>query len=328
MNIKSIDIDITEKCNLACTYCYHKKKTKQHMPLKILDKILRLIDCNNSSTMNIVFMGGEPLLAMDGIKYIVDRAENCRFQVVSNITLLTKDIAGWLRENKVSLHGSIDGPRHIQDKQRPMFGDESSSAYVEKNINLAKLVSPNDCIRLTLDPKNISYYAECVEYVLGYLNYKNCQASIIPKDIDCDRLDKEMSKVAEYCLSNKKSIKWANGQKSKYYCSAGINKIAVSTDGKIYPCHRFAGAGVYMLGFLGGSFSRVSKDLHYNACGQCSACAGGCPFINLMYGNIKRYGHSPPKDFCKIKTLEAKWAKYISKKRLKEKCQTNTRVSG
>lgn len=314
MHIKSIDIDITERCNLACPYCYHKKKTNKDMSYKVLNGILRLINLNNKTPMNIIFMGGEPLLAIDKIEYIVARAENCKFQVVSNITLLTKEIAKWLKKNKISLHCSIDGPSYIQNKQRPLknINNISSSELIEQNIELAKYVSPNDYIRMTLAPENVSSYYDNIKYVLGKLNYNSCYVSVIPEKLDYKILDSEMAKAANFCLENNKTIKWAtSNNNNKYYCNAGIHKIAISTEGKIYPCHRFSGAGVYMLGYLDDFFIQASVDLHKSKCIDCSICAGGCPFINFMYGTIKKYGYSPPKAFCKIKRLEFKWANYI-----------------
>ena len=66
-------LHLTDRCNLACTYCYvHKGKTDMS-----LDTAKRVVDmaAAEGGHHGIVFFGGEPLLCRDLMEQIVDYAE-------------------------------------------------------------------------------------------------------------------------------------------------------------------------------------------------------------------------------------------------------------
>ena len=85
--INSIEIQVTNNCNLECSYCFQKTKYTDKLLLKdyyqIIDLLFNDIDMNNFEKFTIsdkcrrgyfllYFIGGEPLLEIENIKKCVE----------------------------------------------------------------------------------------------------------------------------------------------------------------------------------------------------------------------------------------------------------------
>ena len=64
------------------------------------------------------------------------RGKKISFSVTTNGTLLTREIAGFLKENGISVCLSIDGPREIHDRNRPYASGRGSYEDVARGIAL------------------------------------------------------------------------------------------------------------------------------------------------------------------------------------------------
>ena len=80
---RTITFQITDDCNLCCSYCYQINKGHHKMPFEIaktlIDELLhndKLIEnyvkSKNSLGVILEFIGGEPLLEVDLIDQIID----------------------------------------------------------------------------------------------------------------------------------------------------------------------------------------------------------------------------------------------------------------
>jgi len=111
---RSLDLEITSRCNAACRYCYYLNNagvTYADLPTqRWLDFFVELAA---GAVMNVCLQGGEPLLREDFFT-LVDAivANRMRFSVLTNGSLLTPAAAERLRETgrcdevQVSLDGS------------------------------------------------------------------------------------------------------------------------------------------------------------------------------------------------------------------------------
>jgi len=101
-------------------------------------------------------------------------------------------------------------------------------------------------------------------------------------------------------------------------CGAGTGRVAVTPDGEIYPCSRFAGSKDerYVIGHIEEGFykSKLPEALRAGEwarpkCCKCplaEICSGGCPAVNLeATGSL----YEPPKAYCA--EMRA-WAKVVS----------------
>ncbi len=82
-----------------------------------------------------------------------------------------------------------------------------------------------------------------------------------------------------------------------YFCNAGKSYIVIAPDGKYYPCHFFAKAGVGSMGnnvgeLLKSQSEYIEKDVSSNPwCADCwliNLCGGGCIFMERVLGNDVR----------------------------------------
>ncbi|MFO7711459.1 MAG: radical SAM protein [Candidatus Woesearchaeota archaeon] len=112
----------TTRCNLNCIYCHSMPCEKQDMDKETAGKTIDFILNSPAKTMTIEFQGGEPLLNFEIVRYIIEEAKqkkDIKFDLVTNLTQMTEEIASYLMENDISICTSLDGPKDIHDKNRP-----------------------------------------------------------------------------------------------------------------------------------------------------------------------------------------------------------------
>ena len=80
---RNITFQITDDCNLCCSYCYQHNKGHHKMPFEVAKKLIDKILTNDKSINSYVksenaigialeFIGGEPFLEVDLIDKIID----------------------------------------------------------------------------------------------------------------------------------------------------------------------------------------------------------------------------------------------------------------
>lgn len=132
-------IVMTNRCNMACTYCHAEAESSGDKTRDMSEETLRKsIDFffsiprpANQKTIAIEFQGGECLLRWDLIRKAMDYAtekahwakRDIRFCVCTNLTTITAEIADEMkRRGNVVLSSSLDGPRTLHDQQRCFAG--------------------------------------------------------------------------------------------------------------------------------------------------------------------------------------------------------------
>ena len=126
---------MTNSCNLNCVYCQAQSEnsnTKGMMTKEIAKKGVDIALQSPTSSITIEFQGGEPLLNFETIKYIIEYSESVNinkfisYNLVSNLSLLTEEIADYLAEHKVQISVSLDGPYLVHNKNRPFRTSDGS----------------------------------------------------------------------------------------------------------------------------------------------------------------------------------------------------------
>jgi uncharacterized protein len=131
-------LNVTNKCNLACTYCYEYGEDKivdtdfGEKPKFMSEETAResvdfmFKESGDNRVANLTFFGGETLLNFKVLKktlaYARERAvaldKGVQFSLTTNATLLRPEVIEWLVENEVGVTISIDGPKESQDQFR------------------------------------------------------------------------------------------------------------------------------------------------------------------------------------------------------------------
>ena len=112
---RSLDLAITNHCNLRCIYCSHftgAGDVGQDLPKE--EWLQFFEELNRCAVMNVTLQGGEPFCRNDLQELIEGIVENrMRFDILSNGTLITDEMAAFLAATgrcdgvQVSIDGSV-----------------------------------------------------------------------------------------------------------------------------------------------------------------------------------------------------------------------------
>ncbi len=121
---------MTDKCNLACTYCYGDAKTDgETLSFERIQALFN--DLAPDRSLNVEFHGnGEPTLALPLIKetivYLKERFNQLTLTIQTN-GQFDDETAKWLIDSPIHVAFSIDGPKTIQLAQRPDATENAQS---------------------------------------------------------------------------------------------------------------------------------------------------------------------------------------------------------
>ena len=229
---RTITFQITDDCNLCCSYCYQINKGHHKMPFEIaktlIDELLhndKLIEnyvkSKNSLGVILEFIGGEPLLEVDLIDQIIDYfIEQCiilhhpwidrfRVSICSNgILYFTPKVQEFIKKHQthLSFSISIDGNKKLHDTCR-IFPDGTGSydLAIKAAKHYMKYYDKNLGSKMTLSIDNINYtflaLVNLWENGYNYI-YANC---VYEKGWTIEHarvLYNELKKVADYLLDN------------------------------------------------------------------------------------------------------------------------------
>lgn len=118
---------VTKQCNQHCVYCQASAtgKTDTQMSREIGRKAVDIALMTPSPHLTFEFQGGEPLMNFPVIRYMIEYAEEhkgdktIQFVVVSNLLLITDEMADFFVEHKVDISTSLDGDETLHNKNRP-----------------------------------------------------------------------------------------------------------------------------------------------------------------------------------------------------------------
>jgi uncharacterized protein len=145
-------LNVTNQCNLACTYCYEYGEDKivdtahgpqsKFMTEETARASVEFLLKESARVAHLTFFGGETLLnfpvLQNTITYARRRAaeegKEVDFSLTTNATLLKPEIIEFLAENEVGVTISIDGPREVQDRFRVFHGGAGSYDVVMPKI--------------------------------------------------------------------------------------------------------------------------------------------------------------------------------------------------
>jgi SynChlorMet cassette radical SAM/SPASM protein ScmE len=178
---RSLDIEITNKCNLRCNYCSHFTSGGDvDHDLSKEEWIQFFEELNRCAVLDVTISGGEPFYRKD-LKEIIDGIvrNRMRFGILSNGTLIDDEMSEFLASTKrcnsvqVSIDGSIptthDSFRGKGNFVKSVNGVKSLQKY---NINVT--------VRVTIHRHNINDLESVAKFLLedmGLPNFSTNSAS-------------------------------------------------------------------------------------------------------------------------------------------------------
>lgn len=259
---KHLVLMMTYQCNLRCTYCYERHRSDKVMDVNKAMSIIQnefetSSNDENIHRLEIIFMGGEPLLCWDAICEIVEKVEKkadwslpYHFFAATNGTLLDNSKKEWIepRKDHFILGVSVDGSPHMQDANRC-----GSSQMIDMRYFVTTW--PNQAPKMTISHDTLPTLAEGVKY-LHDIGYRKIQVNMAIGQTNWGENDlkiyaRQLNLLTDYYMSNPfrercallnmdilTSLNLEN--KRKKYCGCGEIMKCVDVDGKEYPCQMFA----------------------------------------------------------------------------------------
>lgn len=229
---REVTFQVTEKCNLVCTYCYQGNKSGKNMSWEtaktIVDLLFRMYEEDdetafiNKKTKQIIldFIGGEPLLQVKLIdkicSYFWDRAieehhiwaETFLISISSNGTVyFNPDVQEFIKKfhTRLSFSVSIDGPKEMHDACR-IFPDGSGSWELAKRAQDDFNAKYNHSIgtKATIARNNLPFLKDLIVYYVEQ-GFTLIHANYVYEEEwnfeDARLLYDEMISIADYILS-------------------------------------------------------------------------------------------------------------------------------
>lgn len=170
-------IHTTDKCNLRCEYCYlpHVKKDMTiETGISAIESIFRSAKIHKYKKIKIKYAGGESLLKFELIMVLHEHAKKLATEtsielketILTNGTLISKDIIREIIKTNISIMISLDGIGEYHDTHRPYANGKSSFADVLRGISLVTEAKIPLDISITVSDKNIEGLPDLLTWVL------------------------------------------------------------------------------------------------------------------------------------------------------------------
>jgi uncharacterized protein len=148
-------LNVTNQCNLSCTYCYEYGEDKivqtengrqpKWMSEETARESVEFLLRESGSVAHLTFFGGETLLNFKVLQFTVGYAKAraaelgkaIDFSLTTNATLLKEDVIEFLAEHRFGVTISMDGPPDLQNKFRVFKNGTGSYELVVPNQALS-----------------------------------------------------------------------------------------------------------------------------------------------------------------------------------------------
>ena len=310
--IRNLILSLTGTCNYACAYCYAAYHPEERMPV---DTALKAVEMAGKSGQPFIlqFTGGEPLLAFSTIRAVTEHVEangySAIIQLQTNASLMTEEIAGYVKQHKIAVGISLDGRPQVNDSLRKMKNGNSASEATIQGIRLLaakKIPIGLTCVVTDANVRTLSGVVQMAYYLgnvrqIGF-DLLRCQGRGIAQH---PAKPQDVAMAVEQCYNLAQQLEIATGIHIRFSQLEKIRKIAsgkacsfgqcyamrgeeayITSDGKIYACSSLVGNPAFLLGNVwdgmdpektkqvGGIVAgamQVCKE-----CPQLSVCGGGC----------------------------------------------------
>lgn len=261
------DFLLTERCNMACKYCFEHKLSGLDIDK---DKLVKYI--NEKTNGSFFLFGGEPLLTIDLIIEIMEAISKTNIKssrkekminscksVITNGTLIKANL------EKIKKHGlrmqiSFDGVKEAHDMNRVFRTGGKTFDIVLEAIDLCHSHGIEWSLHGVVTKKTLPFLADTTMIIMElYDKYEGVKAVIdhIGKnmyqiifeqeydDRDVDILLKQFQMICKrimnhpkYNIDQKKQMLSNFLNRKGGVCAAGTTLLAIDVNFDVYPCHR------------------------------------------------------------------------------------------
>lgn len=329
---------MTSSCNLGCKYCFiencqfnNKKEINMcsSTAISALNKYTNYLKEHNMRG-SIIFYGGEPMVNWKVIKLVLKESRKLNapidFSMVTNATLLDEEKIKFLSQNNVEIGISIDGPKHLNDKNRIYrYGNKSVYNEIMKKFPLLKASKTKFGLSITVSEELLDSQDEVLKW-LKNLGIKSIFYNLYHYTSYDDNWEKYYKRACDFLIKSynylcksevydgriiRKIDSFYNNEFKFSDCGAiGANQLAIKPNGDVCICHGYLKTDKYVIGNINkDSIEEILKSdeitfwkerctLNNKKCLNCKAlfvCGGGCAIqAESLFGDRKKID----KPFC------------------------------
>ncbi len=321
--VKALCMHIAHTCNLNCSYCF-ASQGKYHgdramMSFEVGKQAFDFLIANSGTRKNLEvdFFGGEPLMNFDVVKELVayarsiekEHGKNFRFTLTTNGVLIDDDVIDFANKEMSNVVLSLDGRKEVHDRFRVDYNGKGSWEKIVPKFQ--KLVEAregkNYYMRGTFTHHNPDFLEDIKEMLsLGFKELS--MEPVVCAEDDPSALTKEdlpvvMEQYEELAELMLKKHREGDGFTFYHYmidlkggpciykrisgCGSGMEYMAVTPWGDLYPCHQFVGEEKYRLGDVWKGVTNTDIQNEFAECNvytreECRSCwarlycSGGC----------------------------------------------------
>ena len=171
---------LTEQCNMDCQYCsqssFRTRKRMGDMSCETVKDVLgKFYATDTKRRRTVVLYGGEPTINRGGlecaVKFIRDIKKDWESEIVifTNGILLDNEYIEFLKQNKVDVILSIDGPRDINDKYR-IYSNGGSYDFIKAAIEKCQRLNFPFGVSTTIAAHNSGHLGDVVTFFYEKFN--------------------------------------------------------------------------------------------------------------------------------------------------------------
>lgn len=282
---KILVVEVTDKCNYACNYCFEGENGQNSNVLN-MDVVSKEIKAMPEGSQ-IRFFGGEPLLEFPLIEKVVDKFPNYKYSLVTNGSLLTEEMAKFFLQHNFSMGLSYDG-KHFQERNRHSSTGNSADEF-KKAVEILNKAGLKFGITTVVTKESIPFLcdihfeistkfnAASWAYLIGYSNDLTLA--------DLDIFKKQLFTIIDYFPAKhltrindlkKWSMKVSGEWSMESFCGAGMCYRALSVKGDSLICPFFLREGQCY------NPSIYLEEVDCNKCYIWKYCYGGCFALNMF----------------------------------------------
>lgn len=300
---------ITNRCNFACSYCFAADLypgSRLLTPDAIVCHIREFMNLSDARVSSLILFGGEPLLAFTAIKQAWTEVRSLfddhqggmpSLAIVTNGSLVTRDIAAFLADNDIAVTVSLDGPKPVHDACRPFQAGRGSyervveaihelaragafysieSTYTARHLELGIDVIAVVDHALGLNAQEVHVMPAFPEQASGIDPSNNTHVASLFKAAAARATVRYLtSGINELAYACRLSYAFAHDRRRVYVCTAGIDKFTIMVNGDVVPCYLVCDSGHRIASCSVSEMSRADRSLPERAALRYQALARG-----------------------------------------------------
>ncbi|NMD71079.1 thioether cross-link-forming SCIFF peptide maturase [Bacillus sp. DNRA2] len=297
--LKALCFNVAHTCNLSCEYCFASQgKYNGDRAVMSFEVGKRAIDylLENSGhhrNLDIDFFGGEPLMAWNVVKQIVEYARSkeqeykkkFRFTFTTNGMLLNDEVTEFLNKEMYNVVLSLDGRKEVHDHLRKTVTGKGSYDHIVPKFQefVEKRGEKEYYVRGTYTHNNVDFTNDIFHIAeLGF-------DKLSMEPVICDPrepyalTEKDLPQIYEQyeVLAHEMLKRSENGNGFTFYhymldlsegpcvqkrltgCGSGTEYLAVTPWGELFPCHQFVGDQAYSMGNIWDGVTNVKLQAQF-----------------------------------------------------------------